>query len=82
MNKSLCFYNFKTVIMIKHLIIRKVSLALLVSLPIIAIGQIETRKITFPAGKTSTTINSSVKGNQTIDYKVYANKGQVLTVKM
>ncbi len=68
--------------MIMNLFVRKISLALLVGLPIMAIGQIETRKITFPAGKTSTTINSSVKGDQTIDYKVYAKQGQVLKVKM
>jgi hypothetical protein len=66
----------------KFSIIRKVSLALIIGLPFVAIGQIETRKITFPAGKSATTISSSVKGNQTIDYKVNAKDGQVMKVTM
>ena len=80
--KVFVFIILKTVIMIKHLIIRKVSLALLVGLPMIVIGQIETRRISIPAGKTSTTISSSVKGDQTIDYKVSAKQGQELKVTM
>jgi hypothetical protein len=68
--------------MIKHLIVRKLSLALLIGLPIIAIGQIETRRISFPAGKSSTTISSSVKGDQTIDYKISAKQGQEMKVTM
>jgi hypothetical protein len=74
--------NFNMKSMIKYSFIRNVSLAVIISMPFMAIGQIETRKITFPAGKSSTTISSSVKGDQTIDYKVNAKEGQELKVTM
>lgn len=66
----------------KYSIIKHLSLACIISMPFMAIGQIETRKISIPAGKTSVTINSSVKGDQTIDYKLYAREGQELKVSM
>jgi hypothetical protein len=68
--------------MYKYSFIRIVSLALILSMPFMSIGQIETRKITFAAGKTSSTISSSVKGDQTIDYKVNAKEGQEMKVTM
>ena len=66
----------------KFSFIRNVFLALIIGLPFVAIGQIETRKITIPAGKTSTSVTSSVKGDQTIDYKVSAKAGQEMKVSM
>jgi hypothetical protein len=76
------FLKFNAIIMNKHLFFRKTSIALLISLPLMAIGQIETRRISFPAGKSSVTISSSVKGDQTIDYKINAKQGQELKVTL
>lgn len=66
----------------KYSFIRNLSVALIIGSPLMAIGQIETRKISIPAGKTTTTVSSSVKGDQTIDYKVSAKAGQELKVSM
>ena len=66
----------------KSSFIRNVSLAFIIGMPLMAIGQIETRKITIPAGKTSTSVTSSVKGDPTIEYKVYAQEGQELKVSL
>jgi hypothetical protein len=53
-----------------------------VGIPFFGISQITTKKVSFPAGKSSTTINAAIKGDQTIDYVVTANAGQVLNVKL
>lgn len=55
---------------------------LLLTLPAFAISQIQTRKISFPAGSNSTTIKSTIKGEQTIDYKVNAREGQEMQVSL
>lgn len=49
---------------------------------LISFAQIETRPVSFPKGKTSTTIKSSIKGDKTIDYVVNAKQGQTLSVKL
>lgn len=74
--------KFKMISMNKFSFIKQIALAFIIGMPLMSIGQIETRKITIPAGKTSTTVNSSVKGDQTIDYKVNAREGQELKVSM
>ena len=56
-------------------------LVLLISIvPAIIYSQITTKQVKFPIGKSSTTINSVIKGNQTIDYVVSLAKGQELKV--
>jgi hypothetical protein len=51
-------------------------------IPMIVLGQITTKKVTFPTGKSSTQIKGVIKGDQTIDYTVTAKEGQVLKVSM
>lgn len=51
-------------------------------LPMVAVGQITTKKVTFPAGKSSTAIKGVIKGDQTIDYTVSAKEGQEMKVSM
>jgi hypothetical protein len=45
-------------------------------------AQIETRRVSIPSGKTSTTIKSSLKGDKTIDYLINAQQGQTLSVNL
>lgn len=54
----------------------------LIGIPFLATAQITTKKVSFPAGKSSTTINGTIKGDQTIDYTVTANEGQQLKVNL
>jgi hypothetical protein len=70
------------IIMKKYSFIRNLTLIIIIGMPFLATGQIETRKITIPAGKTSTSVTSTIKGDQTIDYKIYAAVGQELKVTM
>nr|WP_315144945.1 hypothetical protein [uncultured Flavobacterium sp.] len=51
-------------------------------LPMMAVGQITTKKVTFPAGNNGTTITGVITGDQTIDYTIGASQGQVLKVSM
>jgi hypothetical protein len=51
-------------------------------IPMIVLGQITTKKVTFPTGKSSTQIKGVIKGDQTIDYTVTAKESQVLKVSM
>jgi len=53
-----------------------------IGVPFVGFSQITTKKVTFPTGKSSTTINATIKGDQTIDYVVTAKTGQVLNVKL
>jgi hypothetical protein len=48
----------------------------------VAAGQIESRPIQFAKGASSATIKDSVKGDQTIDYKLRARAGQSMSVKL
>lgn len=41
-------------------------------------AQIITKKVSFPTGKSATTLKGSITGEQTIDYTVGANQGQIL----
>jgi hypothetical protein len=63
--------------------LKKIFMTALAILPVIAFAQgIQTKKVSFPAGKTGTTINGTIKGSQTIDYTVDAGKGQELSVSL
>jgi hypothetical protein len=50
--------------------------------PVLGFAQIETRKVSFPTGKSSTNISSSIKGQKTIDYTVSAKAGQEMQVSL
>jgi hypothetical protein len=50
--------------------------------PASSFAQIETRKVSFPTGKSGTNISSSIKGRQTIDYTVSAKAGQEMHVTL
>ena len=54
----------------------------LIGIPFLAMAQITTKNVTFPAGKNSTTINGTIKGDQTIDYIVSAKAGQAIKVNL
>ncbi|QBN20321.1 PPC domain-containing protein [Flavobacterium nackdongense] len=55
-------------------------LAILALIPVESSAQIITKKVSFPKGKSSTVIQGSITGDQTIDYTVGANAGQTLKV--
>jgi hypothetical protein len=57
-------------------------LPFLVLAPVLLFAQITTRKVSFPTGKSSTNISSSIKGEQTIDYTVSAKAGQEMKVTL
>jgi hypothetical protein len=59
-----------------------VVIAQLALAPALVFAQIETKKVSFPAGKTSTSISGTIKGRQTIDYTVSAKAGQEMTVSL
>lgn len=52
------------------------------TIPILATAQIQTKKVSFPAGKSSTNISGTIKGRQTIDYTVSAKAGQQMIVTL
>lgn len=59
------------------------SILFLAMLPTVFFAQgIETKKVSFPAGKTSTVINGTIKGSRTIDYTVETSTGQELSVSL
>ena len=53
---------------------------LLILAPVFSWSQIETKKISFAAGKNDTNVSGTIKGQQTIDYTVQARGGQKMTV--
>ncbi|QBN20435.1 hypothetical protein [Flavobacterium nackdongense] len=56
--------------------------AILALFPVATSAQIITKKVSFPTGKSSTVINGTIVGEQTIDYTVGANAGQTLKVTL
>lgn len=54
----------------------------LVMIPAVISAQIITKRVSFPKGKTSTVIEGSMAGDQTIDYVVGARAGQNLVVTL
>jgi hypothetical protein len=66
-------------------ILRSASILLLLGAtasPLLAAGAIESRPIQFAKGASSATIKGSLKGDQTIDYKLRARAGQSMSVKL
>jgi hypothetical protein len=49
---------------------------------IAAASGIETRPVKFARGESSATLNSTLKGDQTIDYVLNARAGQTMTIKL
>lgn len=63
--------------------LRNLVLALVMVSPLIMKAQdIKIKDVKFPAGKTATTINSTVTGYETVDYMLKAKAGQTLSVKL
>ena len=56
------------------------ALALAAPFAVPAIAQIITSNFTFPRGSTGTSVNGTIKGEQTRDYVVRAGAGQVMKV--
>jgi hypothetical protein len=63
-------------------IIRGVFLAQLTLTTFLASAQIETKKVSFPAGQSSTNLSGTIKGEKTIDYTVSAKQGQEMHVSL
>ncbi|MGB4772716.1 MAG: hypothetical protein WBP58_14720 [Chitinophagaceae bacterium] len=67
---------------------KKLILTIIVFLAVTGIGLvyaqtgIEQRKVSFGAGKSSTTISSSIKGEKTIDFLVTAKAGQLMSISL
>lgn len=59
-----------------------VVLALCAGTPDVQAAGIESRPVTFARGASSATIAATLKGDQTIDYKLRARAGQTMTVEM
>lgn len=47
-----------------------------------AANDIKAQQVQFKKGESETTINSSIKGDQNLDYKLTANKGQKMLVTL
>ncbi|MGL6003603.1 DNA breaking-rejoining protein [Aeromonas sobria] len=47
-----------------------------------AANDIKVQQVQFKKGESETTINSSIKGDQNLDYKLTANKGQKMLVTL
>jgi hypothetical protein len=69
---------------LKYKIMKKAKLIilLLVLFPLIGLAQITTKKVSFPKGKSGTTLSGTIKGYQSIDYTLLLSKGQVFKVNM
>lgn len=65
-----------------RIIFKKNWTLLLLALPVLFYAQIVTKKVSFPKGKSSTVLASSVKGYTTIDYVINAKASQILNVKL
>lgn len=52
------------------------------AIPFLSSAQTQTKKVTFPAGQTSTNVSGTIKGRQTIDYTVSAKEGQQMHVSL
>lgn len=50
--------------------------------PALVIAQIQTKQVSFPAGKSGTKVSGTIKGDQTIDYTVSAKAGQQMQVTL
>ncbi|MFB2864655.1 DNA breaking-rejoining protein [Aeromonas sp. MdU4] len=50
------------------------------ALPVLAADGIKTQQVQFKKGESGATINGTIQGGQTLDYKLTANKGQSMAV--
>jgi hypothetical protein len=50
--------------------------------PALVSAQIQTKKVSFPAGKSSTNISGTIKGRQTVDYTLSVKEGQEMHVTL
>jgi hypothetical protein len=66
----------------QHLKISLLGLSALILFAGSVFSQITKKKVTFPAGKTSTQINGSIKGQATVDYQLSAKEGQTLSISL
>jgi hypothetical protein len=58
------------------------AFALAAAVPTLAAGAIETRALQFAKGASSATVKGTIKGDQTIDYKLRAKAGQTMNVSL
>lgn len=59
-----------------------ILIVLLALVPLTTLGQITTKKVSFPKGKSSTSIAGAITGDQTIDYTVSLKENQELKVSL
>jgi hypothetical protein len=64
----------------KSMVVAFLSLLLMISLPASA-QNIRHENLQFKKGESGATIKGSIKGDQTVDYKLRANAGQKMVVK-
>ena len=66
----------------KHRVASVLSALMLVTAPVVsAEGGIREQQVQFKKGESGTTIKGSIKGDQTVDYKLRANADQTMVVK-
>ncbi len=63
-------------------VLKTIVIAQLAALPALVSAQIQTKKVSFPAGQSGTKINGTIKGEQTIDYTVSAKANQEMSVTL
>lgn len=63
-------------------VLKAVVLIQLAVFPTLVSAQIQTKKVSFPAGQSSTKISGTIKGEQTIDYTVSAKANQQMSVSL
>lgn len=54
----------------------------LVFVPAILLGQIQSKKVSFPTGKSNTIVSGTIKGETTVDYVVSTKAGQELSANL
>lgn len=54
----------------------------LVFVPAILLGQIQSKKVSFPTGKSNTIVSGTIKGETTVDYVVSTKAGQELSAHL
>jgi len=66
---------------VQHLLSILAAALVLAAQPVAAQAQIQTKTVQFKKGESGATIKGTLKGDQTIDYKLTAGAGQSMVIK-
>jgi len=65
-----------------HILYKIAMLTILATIPFMLPAQIQTKQVSFPTGKSSTSVSGTVKGDTTVDYLISVKTGQALSVSL